>query len=194
MPFFSFFYPSVGIITAVYMYIRLRLQMIIYLDSESILSTQTIYMAFWVTWPSWATRQSKIIRITINHTYGVSKIYKRVNQHCTDLFHTEKRCFKAKIMKGYRKKQATFFKNGNKLSISRKKKVIKMTENQDENVQYVRPSIEEADLVDQNPIQPLAMKSKTANDATGTTYRCLRPKKSTLQDRSKEATSSNKHR
>lgn len=97
--------------------------------------------------------------------------------HNTAEFRAVKVCFYAKNMKGDRKKSATFFKRGHK-KLKRKESNHDASGNSDaSSVRYVRPTLEEADLMDQDPIQPLAIKPDTDSDRPEVTYKLLRSPK-----------------
>ena len=77
-------------------------------------------------------------------------------------------------MKGDRKKRTTIFKKGNKIAKGKRCTNQISGNNEANTVHYVRPTPEEADLVDHNPMQPLAVKPEAKSDKPNITYKMLR--------------------
>ncbi len=100
------------------------------------------------------TSESSSDKKPIFHLDGGSATQKLSVRHNLFGFSKRKRYFHQEKMKGDRKKRATIFKKGNTLS---KWKRCNNLISGNNDVYYVRPSPEEEDLVDHNPMQPLAI-------------------------------------
>lgn len=125
-------------------------------------------------WTYRATSQCSSAETPINQIDVDSATSEPCVRQSTVDFNSRRRCFYQKNMKGDRKKGTTFFKKGHKLLHRKECRDIPVDKNDTNSVRYVRPTPEEADLVDQNPIQPLAIKLEASSDKPITTYKLLR--------------------
>ena len=106
--------------------------------------------------------------------------------HNTSGFYTVKRCIQwkkiEKMRKGDRKRKRTFFKAGNQFSPNNRCHDSQSKAKDNDCVKYSRPTAEEADLVDQDPIEPFALQPEVDSDNAGPSYKLLRSRKPTSTD------------
>ena len=98
--------------------------------------------------------------------------------HTTSKLWDRNTWFYCETMKGDRKKKPSLFKKGHVFFPQNRETDTKCETNEEVEVKYVRPTEEEANLVDQAPILPLALMSDQDSDPRPpTVYKLLRSKK-----------------
>jgi hypothetical protein len=125
-------------------------------------------------WTYRVTTESSADKKPIYHLDVDSATQELCVRHNLFGFSKRKRYFCLEKMKGDGKRRATIFKKGNKFAKGKQCNNLNSGNNEANSVQYVRPSPEEADLLDQNPMQPLVIEPEGKPDEPVKTYKMLR--------------------